>query len=116
MRAWDSARQLFRDSPDTTCHSQQTNVLAILAGAVPARIERAVMERVLADTTLTPASYYFSFDTLEALRKAGLGERDIEQLEPWQTMLKLGMKSAQEKPEPTSSDYHACAALPNNGI
>src|SRR2546423_3453812 len=116
MRAWDSARQLFRDSPDTTCHSQQTNVLAILAGAVPARMERAVMERVLADTTLTPASYYFSFYTLEALRKAGLGERYIEQLAPWQTMLKLGLTSAPENPEPTRSDTHAWAAHPNYGL
>ena len=46
------------------------------------------MERVLADTTLTPASYYFSWYVLEALRKAGLADRYIERLAPWQTMLR----------------------------
>jgi hypothetical protein len=74
------------------------------------------MERVLADTTLTPASYYFSFYVLEALRKAGLGERYIEQLAPWQAMLQLGLTSAPENPEPTRSDTHAWAAHPNYGL
>ncbi|HXQ78291.1 MAG TPA: alpha-L-rhamnosidase C-terminal domain-containing protein, partial [Gemmatimonadaceae bacterium] len=115
-RAWDSARGLFRDAPDTNAWSQQTNVLAILADAVPTGMERAVMERVLDDTTITPASYYFSFYTLEALRKAGLADRYIEQLAPWQTMLRLGLTSAPENPEPTRSDTHAWAAHPNYGL
>ena len=115
-RAWDSARGLFRDVPDTSAYSQQTNVLAILADAVPATMQRRVMERVLADTTLTPASYYFSFYVLEALRKAGLGDRYIERLAPWQTMLQLGLTSAPENPEPTRSDTHAWAAHPNYGL
>jgi alpha-L-rhamnosidase len=75
-----------------------------------------LMEKVLSDKSLTPASYYFSFYLLEALRKAGLGDRYIEQLAPWQTMLKLGLTSAPENPEPTRSDTHAWAAHPNYGL
>ena len=115
-RAWDLKRGLFRDAPDTSAYSQQTNVLAILADAAPASARKALMERVLADTTLTPASYYFSFYVLEALRKAGLGDRYIEQLAPWQAMLKLGLTSAPEHPEPTRSDTHAWSAHPNYGL
>jgi alpha-L-rhamnosidase len=115
-RAWDSARGLFRDAPDTSAYSQQTNVLAVLTDAAPVTEQRAIMERVLADTTLTRASYYFSFYVLEALRKAGLGDRYIEQLAPWQAMLKLGLTSAPENPEPTRSDTHAWAAHPNYGL
>ena len=89
-RAWDAKRRLFRDSPDTISYSQQTNVLAILTDAAPVAEQRALMERVLSDTTLTHASYYFGFYVLEALRKAGLGDRYIEQLAPWQTMLRAG--------------------------
>jgi alpha-L-rhamnosidase len=107
---------LFRDAPDTTAYSQQTNVLAILADAVPASAQKALMERVLTDTTLTRASYYFSFYVLEALRKVGLGDRYIEQLAPWQGMLKLGLTSAPENPEPTRSDTHAWSAHPNYGL
>jgi alpha-L-rhamnosidase len=115
-RAWDSARGFFRDAPDTSAYSQQTNVLAVLVDAVPIAAQRRLMERVLADTTLTPASYYFSFYVLEALRKAGLGDRYIERLAPWQTMLRLGLTSAPENPEPTRSDTHAWAAHPNYGL
>ncbi|MGZ3462907.1 MAG: alpha-L-rhamnosidase-related protein [Gemmatimonadaceae bacterium] len=115
-RAWDSARGLFRDSPETRAYSQQTNVLAILADAVPASAQKAMMERVLADTTLTQASYYFSFYVLEALRNAGLGDRYVERLAPWQAMLKLGLTSAPENPEPTRSDTHAWSAHPNYGL
>ncbi|HJQ12037.1 MAG TPA: alpha-L-rhamnosidase C-terminal domain-containing protein, partial [Gemmatimonadaceae bacterium] len=116
-RAWDSARGLFRDSPDSTAtYSQQTNVLAILADAMPANMQRTVMQRVLGDTTLTPASYYFSFYVLEALRKSGLADRYIDELAPWQKMLQLGLTSAPENPEPTRSDTHAWAAHPNYGL
>ena len=115
-RAWDSVRGLFRDALDTSAYSHQTNVLAVLVDAVPIAAQRALMERVLADTTLTPASYYFSFYVLEALRKAGLGDRYIERLAPWQTMLRLGLTSAPENPEPTRSDTHAWAAHPNYGL
>jgi alpha-L-rhamnosidase len=115
-RAWDSGRGLFRDAPDTGAFSQQTNVFAILTDAVPITAQRALMERVLADTTLTQSSYYFSFYVLEALRKAGLGDRYIELLAPWQAMLKLGLTSAPENPEPTRSDTHAWSAHPNYGL
>lgn len=115
-RAWDRQRGLFRDAPGTTAYSQQTNVLAVLTDAIPPADQRAVMERVLSDTTLTPASYYFSFYVLEAVRKAGLADRYIEQLAPWQGMLRLGLTSAPENPEPTRSDTHAWAAHPNYGL
>ena len=115
-RAWDPTRGLFRDAPDTNAYSQQTNVLAVLTDAVPIADQARLMEKVLADKTLTPASYYFSFYLFEALRKAGLGERYIEELAPWRAMLKLGLTSAPENPEPTRSDTHAWAAHPNYGL
>jgi len=114
--AWDARRRLFKDSPDTVSYSQQTNVLAILTDAAPVAEQRALMQRVLSDTTLTRASYYFGFYLLEALRKAGLGDRYIEQLAPWQGMLRLGLTSTPENPEPTRSDTHAWAAHPNYGL
>ena len=113
---WDAQRQLFRDAIDTAAFSQHTNVLAILTGAVPRAERRAVMQRVLRDTSLAPAGYYFGFYVLEALREAGLGDRYIEQLAPWRGMLALGLTSAPEKPEPTRSDTHAWAAHPNYGL
>lgn len=115
-RAWDRARGLFRDDPDTAAFSQQTNVLGVLTGAVADAQGTALMRRVLSDTSLTQASYYFGFYVLEALRHAGLGDLYVAQLAPWRTMLALGLTSAPENPEPTRSDTHAWAAHPNYGL
>jgi hypothetical protein len=111
--AWDARRQLFRDAAERATFSQQTNVLAILANAVPAADQRVLAQRILGDSTLTRATYYFSFYLLEALRQAGLADRTIEQLAPWRAMLALGLTSTPENPEPTRSDSHAWAAHPN---
>jgi hypothetical protein len=115
-RAWNPARRFFRDAAGEEAYSQQTNVLGILTGAVPSAEQRSVMERVLADTTLVRATYYFSFYVMEALRVAGLADRYVEQLAPWRAMLSLGLTSAPENPEPTRSDSHAWAAHPNYGL
>jgi hypothetical protein len=112
-RDWDTTRRLFRDAPGVASYSQQTNVLAVLCDAVAVGERRALMERVLADSSLTQATYYFKFYVFEALREAGLGDRLVEQLEPWRGMLRLGLTSTPENPEPTRSDSHAWAAHPN---
>ena len=79
-KAWDPARGLFLDSPEAKLFSQQTNTMAVLVDAVPAAEQRALMERVLGDKTLVQATYYYGFYVLEALRKAGLADRYVEQL------------------------------------
>ena len=69
----------------------------------------------LDDRTLVQSTYYYSFYVLEALRKAGLADRYIEQLAPWRAMLALGLTTTAESPEPTRSDSHAWSAHPNYG-
>jgi hypothetical protein len=120
-QAWDASRGLFRDRarsdrPDSASYSQHTNALAILTGAVPGAQRRAVMTRVLADTSLAPASYYFQWYVLEALREAGMADQYLAQLAPWRGMLALGLTSPAENPEPTRSDTHAWSAHPMHGL
>jgi hypothetical protein len=115
-QAYDTDKGLFRDSLEGSTFSQHTNTLAILTGAAPINERRAIMERVLQDKSLTQAGYYFSFYIFEALREAGLGERYIEQLAPWQDMLALGLTTTPEKPPPSRTDSHAWAAHPNYGL
>ena len=90
--------------------------MAILTDAVAPAEQAALMERVLSDKTLTQSTYYFSYYQLEALRKAGLGERYVDQLAPWRGMLDLGLTTVPETPEPTCSDSHAWSAHPNYGL
>jgi alpha-L-rhamnosidase len=88
-------------------------VLALLADLVPAEQQRPLMERVLADTALTRASFYFRYYVDEAMQQAGLAERYLERLDPWREMLALGLTTTPEHPEPTRSDSHAWSAHPN---
>jgi hypothetical protein len=110
---WDEGRKLFADTPSKKTYSQHVNALAILADAVPADGQQALMERVLTDTSLTQATYYFRFYVFKALKKAGLGDRYLDQLKPWRDMLDLGLTTWAETPDPTRSDSHAWSAHPN---
>jgi hypothetical protein len=90
--------------------------MAVLVDAVPPADQRALMERLLTEAKLTQSTYYYGFYLLEALRKAGLGDRYVERLEPWRGMLAMGLTTVPENPEPTRSDSHAWSAHPNYGL
>lgn len=115
-RAWNAERGLFADSIEKTVFSQQTNSLAVLVGAVPPGADRSVMEKVLSDSSLVPASFYFRFYVDEALRAAGMEDGYLTRLEPWREMILNGMTTTAETPEPTRSDSHAWSAHPNFGL
>lgn len=112
-RGWDPERKLLADTPEKKSFSQHANILGVLTGVFSEAEEQAVMERVLADTTLTPATYYFRFYQHRALEEAGLGHQYVEQLEPWREMVKQGLTTFAEEPVPTRSDSHAWSAHPN---
>jgi alpha-L-rhamnosidase len=127
--AWDGGRGLVADTPTKRRFSQQTNILALLAGAVPAGQEKPVLDRLLAmprpSIKLAPsaspgegrvarASVYFRFYLARALEKAGEGERYLPELEPWREMLDVGLSTFAETPDAgTRSDCHAWSAHPN---
>ena len=110
---WDPARKLVADTPARKTFSQHANILAVLEDAIPAPEQRAVIKTVLADSSLTQATYYFRFYLFRAMKKAGLGDEYVAQLGPWRHMLALGLTTWAENPEPTRSDCHAWSAHPN---
>ena len=114
--AWDSERVLFRDVPGRQVYSQHANTMAVLVGAAPPEQQSVLMETILRDTTLTQSTYYFGYYLFEALERAGLADGYVERLEPWRTMLAMGLTTTPEQPEPTRSDSHAWSAHPNYGL
>lgn len=111
--AWDVGRGLLADTPDREAFSQHANVLGVLTDAIAPAEQEAVMQRVLADTSLAQATYYFSFYVHRALKKTGLGGQYVEQLGPWREMLAQNLTTFAEEPTPTRSDSHAWSAHPN---
>jgi hypothetical protein len=109
----DEAAARVADTAERASFSQHAAALAVLAGAVPAGRQKAVVERLLSDASLTQATFYFRFYLNRALVKAGLGDRYLDTLGPWREMRARGLTTWAETPEPTRSDCHAWSAAPN---
>jgi alpha-L-rhamnosidase len=110
---WDEKRALFADTPEKKVFSQHANVLAVLTDAIPQTDQIPLLKRLLADSTLIQCTMYYRFYLYRALIKAGLGERYVDLLDPWHDMLRIGLTTCSERPEPTRSDCHAWSASPN---
>jgi hypothetical protein len=111
-QCWDVERKMFADTPKRESFSQHANTFAVLSGAVAGDEATGLIRRTVDDTTLVQASTYFRFYVLRAMKKAGLGDEYLAQLDPWRTMLDLGLTTFAEKPDPTRSDCHAWSASP----
>jgi hypothetical protein len=130
-RCWDATRGLVADTQAKARFSQQANILAVLADAVPVGQRSAVLDKVLAEPVLSSkdgspkagggaglglakASYYFRFYLARALEALGRGDEYLPQLEPWREMLDLGLSTWAETPDLAArSDCHAWSAHPN---
>jgi hypothetical protein len=110
---WSDGRRLFADSPGGSQFSQHTNALAILADASTGPEAKDLIGRVLEDNSLVQSSIYFRHYLHSALNKAGAGDRYLELLGPWRTMLERGLTTWAEQEDPTRSDCHAWGASPN---
>ncbi|MGA2070859.1 MAG: alpha-L-rhamnosidase C-terminal domain-containing protein [Sedimentisphaerales bacterium] len=110
---WDDKRGLLADTPDKTIFSQHANVLAVLVDLVDPNEQQKLMEKVVSDSNLTQCTFYYRYYLIRAAKKVGFGDRYIEMLQPWRDMLKIGLTTFAENPEPTRSDCHAWSASPN---
>jgi len=110
---WVRSKGLFADDAEHQHFSQHTNTLATLAGVVEGDEAKAVMEQTVAGNGLAPASIYFRYYLHRALVKAGAGDRYLEMLGPWRTMLADGLTTWAERDFRSRSDCHAWGASPN---
>jgi len=109
---WDSRRGLLADTPEKIAFSQHTNTMAVLTNLIPKENRTAWMEKVSRDTGLIQCTFYYRYYLHRAMKKTGLGDRYLEMLQPWKEMVRLGLTTFAEKPEPTRSDCHAWSAHP----
>src|SRR5215472_5853019 len=119
---WDEKAGLIADTPRGSHFSQHANALAVWLDVIPRDNQRSVLEKVLAapgrgarngDLALSEASYYFRFYVARAMEHAGMADAYLSTLQPWRDMLKMGLTTWAETPEPTRSDSHAWSAHPN---
>ena len=119
---WDEKAGLIADTPARSHFSQHANALAVWLDVIPREKQREVLTTALAargavaktgDIALSEASYYFRFYLTRAMEHAGIADAYLSTLQPWRDMLKMGLTTWAETPEPTRSDSHAWSAHPN---
>jgi alpha-L-rhamnosidase len=110
---YDPARGLIADNPDKTSYSQHANIMAVLSDAIHPDEAQQLMTRVLKDTELIQATFYYRFYLNQALKHADMGNLYYGQLDPWRNMIKAGLTTFAENPDPSRSDCHAWSASPN---
>ena len=110
---WDESRRFFADTPSKKEFSQQANSLAVLARVVEGDDARDLVNRMLADLSLTQCTYYFRHYLHSAVNQVGEGDRYLDLLDEWDKMLARGLTTWAETPEPTRSDCHAWSSSPN---
>ncbi|NGM60923.1 family 78 glycoside hydrolase catalytic domain [Sphingobacterium sp. SGG-5] len=110
---FNKEKGLMADAPNQSTYSQHANIMAIISHALSGEEAKQVMDKVLTDRTLSQSSFYYRFYLTRALHKTGMADSYYAQLEPWREMLRLGLTTFAETPEPTRSDSHAWASVPN---
>ncbi len=108
---FDPQRGLLRDTAERG-YTQEVNTQAVLANAVPREAQRDLMERMLNDPSVVKAEMFYRYYLGRALKKTGLGDRYIENLEPWENMLRDGMQTFGEATVNSRSDCHPWSAHP----
>jgi alpha-L-rhamnosidase len=104
---WDNQRRAMADTPQKNSFSQHASIWAILTDAVPAAEQAPLLRRLVQDSSMTQATFYFKFYLFEALKKTKTGDLFLPLLQPWHDMCNIGLSTFAENPEPTRSDCHA---------
>lgn len=110
---FDASKNAIANTPEKKGFSQHASIMAILTGAIPQTNAKTVMNTILNDTSLSQATFYYRFYLNRALKQVGMADMYYTQLKPWHDMIKIGLTTFAENPEPTRSDCHAWSSSPN---
>ena len=112
-QCFDVTKNAMANTPEKKSFSQHAGIMAVLAGAIAQPAVKKVMNTILYDTSLSQATFYYRFYLNRALKQAGMADIYYSQLKPWHDMIKIGLTTFAENPEPTRSDCHAWSSSPN---
>ncbi|NCI49663.1 alpha-L-rhamnosidase [Sediminibacterium roseum] len=112
-QCFDVKKGVMANTPLKKTFSQHASILAVLTGAVPQAETKNLMNKILYDTSLSQATFYYRFYLNRALKKAGMADLYYSQLTPWRGMIANGLTTFAEEPDPTRSDCHAWSSSPN---
>lgn len=112
-KCWDSSKRYLADTPDKKQFSMHAQIFGVLTNTIPENEQKQFTERFMNDTSLIQPTMYFRAYLAQALKKTGLADKYVETLGLWEEMLKKGLTTFAENPDPARSDCHAWSASPN---
>jgi alpha-L-rhamnosidase len=111
IKRHSNAEGLLLDSPDSKTVSEQQHALALLTNDKD--LQHAGEKWYSKDRADTKATYYFQHYRHEAYGKMGRHDLLMKNIrEQWGSMIKKGLKTTIEMPDPGRSDCHAWSAHP----
>jgi alpha-L-rhamnosidase len=109
-QCWNESRGILSDDPSQKHFSEHAQIMALLCDELPVERRSRIESGLLGDPNLARATIYFTHYLFEVLHQMGRGERIVERLSTWFDLLKVGLRTLPEMPEPTRSDCHAWGA------
>ena len=114
---WREEEGAYAENAEATLFSEHAQCLAVLSGLLPQERREAVANAIATGTAgdqpLIPMTIYFSHYFFEACRILHRMEPLFDRLRgTWGELVKLGLKTPLEKPEPSRSDCHAWSSHP----
>ena len=110
---YDESKGLIAETPDKKRFSQHTNIFGILTDTYEKEDQQLVMQKILGDASLIQSTIYFKFYLFRALQKSGQGNKYLDLLQPWKTMIDNGMTTFGETDINPRSECHAWSASPS---
>jgi hypothetical protein len=92
--------------------SRQANILAILTDTVPRAEQAGLLDRLMGDNSLPQVQLYFRYYLGRAMSQAGVGDRYVDNLAPWENMIANGMTTFGESDGNPRSECHPWSATP----
>ncbi len=84
---WNNERNLYSDTPEMKYYSMQTNIFAVLAGAVDKEKAQQILKQIFTEKDISKIGLYFHKYLFEAFDKVGTGEEFQHHLEAWKEMM-----------------------------
>jgi alpha-L-rhamnosidase len=112
-KCWDPSRKYLADTPDKNQFSMHAQIFGVLTNTIPESEQKSFTERFMNDNSLIQPTMYFRAYLAQALEKTGLAGKYPETLGLWEEMLKKGLTTFAENPDPARSDCHAWSASPD---
>jgi hypothetical protein len=95
---FDEKTGMFYEDPAKTFACQRPNIMAVLTNTIPQEKQKALMEKIIPDTSLSQAGLFYRYNMFVAMNLSKTGHLFDEAIKPWKKLLDNGLTTTTEVP------------------